>query len=70
MGAIRRMLDRYRRKVHISLLWPSYLQQALTIDAAKVAFFHRITYDPAWSNYYSEAEMWSFVNELNNGRIS
>lgn len=59
------LIDRPRRRLDMTILWPSLLEQTEDdLDASKAAFFYHITRDPAWTNRFSRAELKAFVDVL------
>jgi hypothetical protein len=64
MGAIRRWFDRRRRRMDVEILWRICRENAPDLDHAKAAFFMHVMNDPAWSEYFTEAELCQFVSDL------
>jgi hypothetical protein len=63
-GFIVKWLHRANRRTDMDILWPACKEHATDLDQAKIAFYFHITNDPAWTDHYDDAELRSFVEDL------
>jgi hypothetical protein len=45
-------------------LWPACLRFAKDHDHAKAAFLTHVRQDPAWTRYFTDIELFQFVDDL------
>jgi hypothetical protein len=64
MGVIRRWFDKWKREWDMDELWPACLRFAKDHDHAKAAFLTHVRQDPAWTRYFTDIELFQFVDDL------
>jgi hypothetical protein len=55
-------MDKKARQVDI--LWPACKSHTPDLDHAKAAFFFHVVHDPAWTDHYTERELFDYVDKL------
>lgn len=56
---------RRQRSIDMQILWPACKSQAPDLESAKAAFAVHAFNDPAWTQDYSEQELYDAIDALN-----